>query len=90
MSDGRADLGFADSQVAAYIVHLSNGQFKLTGTPFETAPYGFIVAKGSGLAKPLLAAVKALMANGQYKAILDKWGVEQGGISNPWLNGATS
>ena len=40
VSDGRADLGFADSQVAAYIVHLSNGQFKLTGTPFETAPTG--------------------------------------------------
>jgi polar amino acid transport system substrate-binding protein len=90
VSSGRADLGFADSQVAAYIVHLSNGQFKLTGTPFKTAPYGFIVAKGSGLAQPLLAAVKALMANGQYKSILDKWGVQQGAISNPGLNEATS
>jgi polar amino acid transport system substrate-binding protein len=90
VSDGRAELGFADSQVAAYIVHLSDGQFKLTGTPFETAPYGFAVAKGSGLAAPLLAAVKAIMANGQYKQILDKWGVEQGAISNPTLNGATS
>jgi len=90
VSDGRADLGFADSQVAAYIVHLSNGQFKLTGTPFETAPYGFVVAKNSGLAKPLLAAVKAIMANGQYKKILGKWGVQQGAISNPQINGATS
>ena len=90
VSDGRADLGFADSQVAAYIVHLSDGQFKLTGTPFETAFYGFAVAKGSGLAAPLLAAVKAIMANGQYKQILDKWGVEQGAISKPTLNGATS
>ncbi len=90
VSDGRADLGFADSQVAAYIVHLSNGQFKLTGTPFETAPYGFVVAKNSGLAQPLLAAVKAIMANGQYKKILDKWGVQQGAISNPQINGATS
>lgn len=90
VSEGRADLGFADSQVAAYIVHLANGQFKLTGTPFETAPYGFIVAKNSGLAQPLLAAVKAIMANGRYKAILDKWGVEQGGITNPGLNEATS
>jgi polar amino acid transport system substrate-binding protein len=90
VSDGRADLGFADSQVAAYIVHLSNGQFKLTGTPFETAPYGFVVAKNSGLAQPLLAAVKTIMANGQYKKILDKWGVQQGAISNPQINGATS
>ncbi len=90
VSDGRADLGFADSQVAAYIVHLSDGQFKLTGTPFETAPYGFAVAKGSGLAGPLMAAVKVIMANGQYKQILDKWGVEQGAIPAPTLNGATS
>jgi polar amino acid transport system substrate-binding protein len=90
VSDGRADVGFADSQVAAYIVHLSNGQFKLIGTPFSTAPYGFIVPKNSGLAKPLLAAVKAIMANGQYKKILDKWGVEQGAITNPQINGATS
>jgi polar amino acid transport system substrate-binding protein len=90
VSDGRADLGFADSQVAAYIVHLADGQFKLTGTPFETAPYGFIVAKNSGLAQPLLAAVKALVADGQYKAILNKWGVQQGAISNFGLNEATS
>src|SRR5579875_2620676 len=86
----RADVGFADSQVAAWIVHQSHGQFKLTGKPFETAPYGFIVAKGSGLAQPLLEAVKAIMANGQYKKILDKWGVEQGAIAHPVINGASS
>jgi polar amino acid transport system substrate-binding protein len=90
VSDGRADLGFADSQVAAYIVHLSNGQFKLTGTPFSTAPYGFIVAKNSGLAAPLLAAVKVLMADGQYKKILDKWGVEQGAVTTAQIDGASS
>ena len=67
VSTGRADVGFADSQVAAYIVHLSNGQFKLTGVPFSTAPYGFAVAKNSGLAKPLLSAVKALMVTGSTR-----------------------
>jgi polar amino acid transport system substrate-binding protein len=90
VSDGRADLGFADSQVAAYIVHLSNGQFKLTGTPFETAPYGFIVAKNGGLAAPLLAAIKTLMSDGQYKKILEKWGVEQGAVSTARIDGASS
>jgi polar amino acid transport system substrate-binding protein len=90
VSDGRADLGFADSQVAAYIVHLSKGTFKLTGTPFSTAPYGFIVAKDSGLAAPLLAAVKTLMADGQYRKILDKWGVQQGAVGTAQINGASS
>jgi polar amino acid transport system substrate-binding protein len=90
VSTGRADLGFADSQVAAWIVNSSHGAFKLTGTPFKTAPYGFIVAKGSGLTQPLLAAVTKLMADGQYMKILVKWGVQQGAVPKAQLNGATS
>jgi polar amino acid transport system substrate-binding protein len=90
VSSGRAQVGFADSQVAAYIVHLSHGQFKLTGKPFSTAPYGFIVAKGSGLTQPLFQAVKAIMANGQYMQILKKWGVQSGAVKAPKINGATS
>lgn len=90
VSSGRAQVGFLDSQVAAYVVHISNGQFKLTGTPFSTAPYGFAVPKNSGLAQPLLAAVKAIMASGQYAQILAKWGVQQGATTTPVINGATS
>ena len=47
--------GMADSPVAAYIVKQSNGQFKLTGKPYNTAPYGIAIPKGSGLTKPFLA-----------------------------------
>jgi len=90
VSDGRADVGFLDSQVAGYVVSISNGQFKLVGTPFSTAPYGFAVPKNSGLAAPLLAAVKILMANGMFTQILTKWGVASGAITNPTINGATS
>lgn len=90
VSSGRADVGFLDSQVAAYVVHISNGQFKLTGTPFSTAPYGFALPKNSGLEIPFLEAVKAIMANGTYKQILDKWGVQAGAITNPQINGAIS
>jgi polar amino acid transport system substrate-binding protein len=90
VSSGRAEVGFLDSQVAEYVVHISNGQFKLTGTPFSTAPYGFALPKNSGLAQPFLDAVKAIMANGTYMQILDKWGVQAGAITNPQINGATS
>ena len=89
VSSGRAELGFSDSQVAAYIVQQSNGQFKLTGDPFSTAPYGIAVPK-SGLAPALLAAVKDLMSQGTYTKILAKWGVSSGAISTPVINGATS
>jgi polar amino acid transport system substrate-binding protein len=90
LSSGRAQIGMADSPVADYQVKKSNGQFKLLGTPYGTAPYGIAMSKTSDLAKPVLAGIKALIAHGQYKSILEKWGIASGAISNPVINGATS
>jgi polar amino acid transport system substrate-binding protein len=90
VSTGRAQLGFADSPVAAYVVKQSNGQFKLVGQSYANAPYGIAVPKNSGLTKPILAALKVLMQNGQYKAILTHWGVQAGAITDPKINGAIS
>jgi len=90
ISSGRAQVGMADSPVADYQVKQSNGQFKLTGTPYGTAPYGIAMSKSSGLAKPVLAGIKQLMSDGDYKMILNHWGIASGAISNPVINGATS
>jgi polar amino acid transport system substrate-binding protein len=90
LSSGRAQVGMADSPVADYQVKQSNGQFKLTGTPYGTAPYGIAMSKSSGLAKPVLAGIKQLMSDGDYKKILNRWGIASGAISNPVINGATS
>jgi polar amino acid transport system substrate-binding protein len=90
ISSGRADVGMADSPVAAYQVKQSNGQFKLTGQPYGTAPYGIAVPKGSGLTKPIKLALQALDSSGKYMAILKKWGVQDGAITNFQVNGATS
>jgi polar amino acid transport system substrate-binding protein len=90
ISSGRADVGMADSPVAAYIVKKSSGQFKVIGQPYGEAPYGIAIPKKSGLQKPVLAAMKKLIDGGQYKAILTKWGIQSGAITNPVINGATS
>jgi polar amino acid transport system substrate-binding protein len=90
ISSGRQQVGMADSPVAAYIVKQSSGKFKLTGNSYNTAPYGIAIPKGNGMAKPILDAVKVLMANGTYKSILTKWGIKEGAITNPKINGATS
>jgi polar amino acid transport system substrate-binding protein len=90
ISSGRAQIGMADSPVAAYQVKRSNGQFKLVGKTYGTAPYGIALPKGKGMAKPVLAGLKALMADGQYQSILKKWGVLPGAISTPKINGAIS
>jgi polar amino acid transport system substrate-binding protein len=90
ISSGRAQIGMADSPVAAYIVKQSHGQFKLVGQAYGTAPYGIALPKKDGMPKPMLAAVKYLMKQGTYAKILKKWGVQKGAISNPKINGAIS
>jgi polar amino acid transport system substrate-binding protein len=90
LSSGRADVAMADSPVAAYQVKQSNGTFKLSGQPYGTAPYGIAIPKNSGMAAPVLAALKHLIAEGTYPKILQKWGVQEGAISNPVINGAVS
>jgi len=89
LSSGRAQVGMADSPVAAYLVKQSNGQFKLVGQPYGTAPYGIAMPKGDGMAPAIKAAVTHLIENGEYGKILAKWGIADGAIKAPVINGAT-
>jgi polar amino acid transport system substrate-binding protein len=90
VSSGRAQVGFADSQVAGYIVSTSNGVFVDSGTAFEVAPYGLALPKGNGMAGPVEAAVNQLIQNGTYTQILTKWGVVPGAVTSADINDATS
>jgi polar amino acid transport system substrate-binding protein len=95
VSSGHATFGFLDSQVADYVVSTSNGVFKSVGKAIEVAPYGMATPKsasGKALATAIQAAVKTLIANGTYGAILKKWGVTAGALptSKIVLNGALS
>jgi polar amino acid transport system substrate-binding protein len=93
LSSGRADVDMSDSPPAAYAVEQSNGQFKLTGNQYGVAAYGIAIPKNSGLAKPVLDALKAVMADGTYDKIFQYWGLVKKGpagcpctITNPQIN----
>jgi polar amino acid transport system substrate-binding protein len=97
LQSGRAEVGMADSPVAAYQVELSKGKFKLSGQSYGVAPYGIPVPRPAGsapgtgpMSKPILDALKKLIADGVYLKILTKWGVQAGAITDPVINGATS
>ena len=90
VSSGRAELGMADSPVVAYQIKQSNGAFKLIGQTYGFAPYGLAIPKTTGMTQPIYEALKVLIANGDYMKILEKWGVQEGAITAPTINGATS
>jgi polar amino acid transport system substrate-binding protein len=90
VSSGRADAGFADSPVAAYIVATSNGVFQNSGAPIAVSPYGLALPKGNGMAAPVQSAVNLLISNGVYGQILTKWGLQAGAITTATVNGANS
>jgi polar amino acid transport system substrate-binding protein len=89
LSSGRSEIDFADSPIIAYQVRQLGVSVRSSPT-FGTAPYGFAIPKGNGMAKPFLEALKAVMANGTYAAILKKWQLSSAAISNPVINGAQS
>jgi polar amino acid transport system substrate-binding protein len=90
LTSGRADVGSADSPIAAYAVKQLAGKIALAGATYETAPYGIAIPKSPGLAPAIKAALAAMIADGSYKAVLDKWGDDAGAITAPVINGATS
>jgi len=87
---GQADAMSADSPVTAYAIKQSNGKLEAAGAIFDSAPYGWPVAKGSPLAESLQKALEHLIETGDYKTIATNWGVEAGMIDKPVINGATS
>jgi len=78
----------ADSPATGFAVKTSGGALEPAGEIFDTAPYGWPVAKNSGLAEPLRRALEHLMQTGEYKTIATIWGVEKGMITSPVINGA--
>ncbi|MFV2120039.1 ABC transporter substrate-binding protein [Streptomyces sp. Act-28] len=89
---GGADAGSSDFPVAAYTVKTSGGgnDFQIVGEQVEAAPYGIAVAKGNTqLRDAIKAAMDAIIANGEYKKVLDKWGVAQGAVTEARINGGS-
>lgn len=86
---GEVDAMSADSPVTGFAIKLSRGELVPAGDVFDSAPYGWPVAKGSGLAESLRLALEHLMDSGDYRAIATMWGVERGMIDEPAVNGAT-
>lgn len=86
----RADAFFSSQAPLTYFVSQANGQLELTGigqkNGFEDIFQGAVVPKGSPLGPIMVDAIKVLMENGTYGAIMRKWGLENNIIKAPGIN----
>lgn len=83
---GQADAMSADSPVTLYAISKSGGKLQPAGESFENAPYGVAIAKSSPLEAAIQKAYQAIIDDGTYKKILDKWGVTAGAITEATIN----
>jgi polar amino acid transport system substrate-binding protein len=84
---GKADAMLADSPVVAYAIKQSGGKLEALGDIYDAAPYGYVLPKGqTEFAEAIVEALKQVEQEGAYKAALEKWGVEQGAISDFAVN----
>jgi polar amino acid transport system substrate-binding protein len=84
---GKSDAMLADSPVGLYAVKQTSGQLEALGDIYDAAPYGFVIPKDeTDFAQAIADALKAMSADGTYKAALDKWGNDSGSISDFAVN----
>lgn len=83
---GKADAVVADSPVIQYAVKQNEKELELFGDIFGVFFYAMPVAKDSGVAPAIQAAIQSLIDDGTYNDILSAYGVQAGGVEKSEIN----
>jgi polar amino acid transport system substrate-binding protein len=92
LKSGRAVADMNDFPVAEYNAKTSGGgsDFQVVGEQISAGPYGIGLRKDdTQLRGAIQAALKALIADGTYDKILQKWNVTQGALKTAAINGGS-
>lgn len=89
LRQGAVDANLNEFPVAAYNAKQS-GHYQVVGTPVEPGPYGIAVRKdNTQLRDAIKAALDAIIENGEYKKVLEKWNVDDGAVLRADINSGT-
>jgi len=84
VTTGRAAAFFYDSPLVAYYSHLQPKEFQAAAPPIGIVLEGIGVTKAhKALEQDVVLAMKRIEANGTYKKILAKWGLQNTKIPKP-------
>ena len=89
LRQGRIDASVQGSETIPYAFANEPGAYRTLGAPFTTGYQGVAIKKGETALRDAVAdAFRALIADGSYKAILGKYGLQDNAMTEPIVNGA--
>jgi polar amino acid transport system substrate-binding protein len=87
LRQGRIDAAVQGNETLSYVMAQEPNAYALIGAPIGAQLTGIAVAKDdAGLQNAIAGAVDGLIADGSYKALLDKWRLSSNGIEKASIN----
>jgi polar amino acid transport system substrate-binding protein len=89
LKQGRIDAAVQGSETLPYAQQLEAGKYRVVGEPLSRGYQGMMFRKDdAALREVLTGALSAMIADGAYKAILDKYGLSANAVEKPLMNAA--
>src|SRR4051794_33650669 len=89
LKQGRIDAAVQGSETLPYAQSQEPGKYRVIGAQLSTGYQGIMFRKDDlALREVATEKLTAMIADGSYKAILDKWGLGANAVAQPMLNAA--
>ena len=90
LKQGRIDAAVQGSETLPYAQQQEAGKYRVVGDPFSSFYQGIMFRKDDAqLREVVTQQLAAMIADGSYKTILDKYGLGANAVAQPMLNAAT-
>jgi polar amino acid transport system substrate-binding protein len=90
LKQGRVDAAVQGSETLPYAQQQEPGKYRVVGEPFSTGYQGIMFRKDDTVLREVVTQrLAAMIADGAYKAILDRYGLGGNAVAKPLLNAAT-
>jgi polar amino acid transport system substrate-binding protein len=89
LRQGRIDAAVQGSETIPYAFANEPGTYRVLEAPFTSGYQGIAIKKGEAALRDAVAeALRGLITDGTYKAILTKYGLQDNALPEPVINGA--
>jgi polar amino acid transport system substrate-binding protein len=89
LKQGRIDAAVQGSETLPYAQQLETGKYRIIGEPLSKGYQGIMFRKDDAATREVITAqLTAMIADGAYKAILDKYGLGANAVEEPVMNAA--